>query len=61
MLSGRAGAACRICPDIGGWWRRARRRVCTLFRPEPFTILEELLRVARVATMRAAAAGCKLM
>jgi hypothetical protein len=30
-------------------------------RPEPVTILEELLRVARVATMRAAAAGCKLM
>jgi hypothetical protein len=28
---------------------------------EPFIILEGLLRVARVATMRAAAAGCKLM
>jgi len=28
---------------------------------KPFIILEELLRVARVATMRAAAAGCKLM
>jgi hypothetical protein len=38
-----------------------RRRVYSSFRPEPFTILEELLRVARVAIMRAAAAGCKLM
>jgi hypothetical protein len=38
-----------------------RCRVCTSFRPEPFTILEELLRVARVAIMRAAAARCKLI
>jgi len=28
---------------------------------EPFIILEELLRVARVATMPAATAGCKLI
>ncbi len=48
--------------DTGpGYSMCRRRRVCTSFRPEPFTILEELLRMARVATMRAAAAGCKLM